>query len=106
MALKTSVTGSGILTGYEKTTRRITKWTFDVGVAWYDETTATETREWTALTSGAASAAVSAGTGESSISISGTGIAYKNSQSEDTRTIGSYRYICSAEIKTVTAAAT
>ena len=100
MALATSVTGTGSLVSYSNTVRNLR----DAGETFYnwEETIINEVREWEALTESAANTAVTAGTGEASMTFAtGTGTTYANDSDEDNRVLGSYSYKCSAEKKTI-----
>jgi hypothetical protein len=99
MALATSVTGDGKLVTASKTQRNLR----DAGEDFYNriETIENEVREWVALTKDAAITAKGAGTGESSMTLSGPGVTYENSATEDNRIVGAYTYRVSAEKKTI-----
>jgi len=105
MALITSVAGittaNRNVISYNKSDRNLR----DAGETFYNlvETIESEVCEWVALDEATAKAAVTAETGESLMSVltPATGVTYEHTQDEDVRTIGSYRYTCSAEKKTI-----
>jgi hypothetical protein len=99
MALKTSIVGSGKLVTASKAVRNLR----DAGETFYNlvETVENEVREWVALTQTAAVTAKNAGTGETQMSLTGTGVTYANEASEDNRIVGAYTYRCSAEKKSI-----
>ena len=99
MALKNFAAGDNILVSKNKTKRNLR----DAGETFFnvEETVESEVREWVALTRVAATGAVTAGSGENSMTLTGTGVVYSHDAQEDNRVVKSYTYTCSAEKKSI-----